>query len=286
MQYDVNFTTSYNVRNWKFNSGFKRKFIGSQNSDDGTKNDWGMNHNLSWSDGDMFKDDYTVSVVQSSDNDHEEKESFRFNYRGGYGRVNYALNHDDDNTSYNANWQSSFLIQNFNFAFGGSNSQQSGVIVKLKGKKNKDINFEVLNSSRYEDSITIGSSSAIIVAPFTNNNISLKIAGDDLVDLDSEYYEFVAFLGSVLYYEVKARKSAIILGSIASENGDLVVNATINSTLEESYSDESGFFQIYGYIGDNLTVTKEGGAKCTAQIDQNLESDENGMLFVDSVICK
>ena len=64
------------------------------------------------------------------------------------------------------------------------------------------------------------------------------------------------------------------------------VNAIINSTLEESYSDESGFFQIYGYIGDNLTVTKEGGTKRTAQIDQNLESDENGMLFVDSVICK
>lgn len=285
---DLRFLTNVRVffskGRWSYTNSLRKEYISQDiKEDDFDKQPFNSNTTLTWQDNDLFNDDLTVSFNQEYTG-ADNSQGIDLDYRNRFGRLDLDTTFVEEDTQYAANLQFNIASNNRHFAIGGKDQRNSAIIVDIDGEAG-DALFDININGGRKATVKSGTRTTIAVSPFDTYSVNLTPVGGALADISREPKVVSVYPGTVHYLEWKAQESIILLGQAIFRDSSPVADALISSSLEESLTDEEGFFQVYMYKEDIIKFTLPDGGECRISLPADTEIID-AVAAIDTAVCE
>lgn len=203
-------------------------------------------------------------------------------YRSPIGRLTANASTNKYIDQYNINFASIFAFSSNNILFGGREPKDSAIGIKIDGGNKKSV-FDVLVNENKIGSIKGNSSKVFTLNPFNEYTISLQPSG-----LNNTYIEnsrprtITAYPGGIESIKYNAKSTAIIIGTLYNADGKIFKNAKIVGEIDDTISDDEGYFQITAVLGETLKINDEYEIK----VPKKIEDSEENIVFMDMMVSK
>ena len=187
-------------------------------------------------------------------------------------------------TSYTGNIGTSVLADPDGVFVGGGQISDSGVLVHLKGEGASLFDIQVDGQTVTRG--RIGDSVPVVLSPFREYQIGITNAGDSFSDYEDRRKTIVLYPGNVVQISFTATAVEPVLGILQSPSGELLADAMIENSQNQTVSDSHGFFQARLVVGTNvLKVIQRDGSLCEVVLPAERRK-KRGVTLFGRLLCK
>ena len=263
----IRFSINFTERRWQSRlSHTEQKFETDGNKDLRRRH---SSADINWNDNDLLASDLDVGFnIQK--NDSQQQADIRTQWESRYGRIGasvdqVALEHST-NVGYSAALSTSFVADSEGIVIGGSQTDQSAVIIDIDSPVYQDSYFDVLVDGSRRAYAAPGKSTIVSLRPFETYNIKLHDNGSQLLSFDEREVGLTLYPGNVKRLHFKAVKVDIVFGRIVDAVGEPIKNAVIDGVEGLAITDDIGFFQAEMDSSTKTITVRTLTTNCTVNI--------------------
>jgi len=225
---------------------------------------------VTWNDRDMFESEVDVSLNAVKE-DERKRADLEASWESRLGLLSFSADHtvpdEGDSTSgYGAFLTTTILGDAEGIEIGGSEINQSAVIIDIDSPSKLDGYFDVLVDGNRRTYAEPGHTTVMNVRPFETYKVQLKDKGTSLLSYDQKVEEVTLYPGNVKRMKWKVGKVDVVFGRLVTPEGEPVANALVEGVVGLALTDEFGLFQAEINQGTKALTAKTRKSSCAVEV--------------------
>ena len=223
----------------------------------------------SWQDNDILVSDVNVNMnMQLSYNRHQADINAQWESR--HGRLGFTADASDSDfgssQGFSAALSTSFVGDTEGVVIGGSETNQSAVIIDIESPDNKDSYFDVLIDGGNRAYAISDASTIVSLRPFETYAVKLQDNGHTLLSFDQRENRTTLYPGNVKRLHYKVVKVDVVFGRLIDAQGQAIKNAVIDGVEGLAISDDLGMFQAEMNNSTKTLKVRTATSQCTVSV--------------------
>lgn len=207
-------------------------------------------------------------------------------YRGRFGQGTvegeHRLEGDGPRERMSGTYTVGVAVNRDGVAVGGRQNYDSAVIVRVRGTA-RGSSFDVLIDDAVRGRVETGGSVAVFLRPYETYRVSIRPAGNELVNLDVSERTVSLYPGTAETIVWRADRVIVVYGRIVTPDGAPVAGSLIEGTIGVAETDGQGYFQAEVGSRTELRLT-EAEPACSVQMPA-LEGEAE-IVNVGTLVCR
>jgi hypothetical protein len=203
-----------------------------------------------------------------------------YSYGGMAGRGTLDLDATGDTSRYAGTFAGNMLATAKGVSFGGRDSNQSGVIVRVLALENSEAQFEVFVNNNSYGTLKAGDNLPVTLPPYGKYAVQLKPIGAALSDFDTAARVVTLYPGNVERLEWQVRRLRVVAGVLLGGDGKPLIGAAVTGGITAVTTDSFGVFQTEVTSSTSLSADA-GGKSCSITVPESTET----VVYVGEIRC-